>query len=66
MWGIDTKYTYNTYRFDTPKDVNDSGAGASIFVNYKLAGGDVFASFGDRINSYFRERRFDLQGTFSF
>ena len=66
LWGIDTKYTYNTYRFDTPKDVNDSGAGASIFVNYKLAGGDVFASFGDRINSYFRERRFDLQGTFSF
>ena len=65
-WGIDTKYTYNRYRFDTVKDVDDSGAGASLFVNYKLAGGDVFASLGDRINSYFRERRFDLQGTFSF
>ena len=65
-WGVDTKYTYNRYRFDTVKDVDDSGAGASIFVNYKLAGGDVFASFGDRINSYFRERRFDLQGTFNF
>ena len=65
-WGVDTKYTYNRYRFDTEKDVDDSGAGASIFVNYKLAGGDVFASFGDRINSYFRERRFDLQGTFNF
>ena len=65
-WGIDTKYTYNRYRFDTVKDVDDSGAGASVFVNYKLAGGDVFASFGDRINSYFRERRFDLQGSFNF
>ena len=65
-WGIDTKYTYNRYRFDTDKDVDDSGAGATVFVNYKLAGGDVFASFGDRINSYFRERRFDLQGSFNF
>ena len=65
-WGIDTKYTFNRYRFDTTKDVDDSGAGASVYVNYKLAGGDVTASFGDRINSYFRERRFDLQGSFSF
>ena len=65
-WGIDTKYTYNRYRFDTEEDVNDSGAGATIFLNYKLAGGDIFASLGDRINSYFRERRFDLQATYGF
>ena len=65
-WGLDTKYTYNRFRFDTVDDVNDSGAGATLFVNYKLAGGDIYASIGDRINSYFRERRFDLQGTYSF
>ncbi len=65
-WGLDTKYTYNQYRFDTVDDVNDSGVGASVFVNYKLAGGDVYASFADRINGYFRERRVDIQGAFSF
>ncbi len=65
-WGLDAKYTYNRYRFDTDEDVDDSGAGATLFVNYKLPGGDIYASLGDRINSYFRERRFDLQGSFSF
>ena len=65
-WGIDTKYTYNRYRFDTDDDVSDSGAGANLFVNYKLAGGDVFVSYGNKINSYFREKRIDLQGSFSF
>ncbi len=65
-WGVDAKYTHNRYRFDTDKDVNDSGAGATLFVNYKLAGGDVYASFSDKINSYFRERRLDLQGSFYF
>lgn len=65
-WGVDGKYTFNKYRFDTAKDVEDSGAGATLFVNYKLAGGNVYASFGDRINNYFRERRLDIQGSFSF
>ncbi len=65
-WGIDTKYTYNRYRFDTAEDVDDSGAGATLYVNYKIAGGDLYASIGDRINSYFRERRLDVQGSFSF
>lgn len=65
-WGIDTKYTFNRYRFDTDKDVDDSGAGATLYINYKVAGGDIFASFGDRINSYFRERRLDIQGSFGF
>lgn len=65
-WGVDAKYTYNQYRFNSDEDENDSGAGASLFFNYKLAGGDVFFSYGDRINSYFREKRFDLQGSFYF
>ena len=65
-WGVDAKYTYNQYRFDTDDDVNENGVGGSIYLNYKLAGGNVFASFGDRINKYFRERRLDVQGVFKF
>ncbi len=65
-WGVDAKYTYNQYRFNTDEDVDESGVGGNIYVNYKLGGGNVFASFGDRINKYFRERRLDVQGVFKF
>ena len=66
LWGIDAKYTYNQYRFDTDKDIDESGVGGSIFFNYRIGGGNVFASLGDRINDYYRERRLDIQGVFNF
>lgn len=66
LWGLDAKYTLNEYRFDTVDSVRESGAGASIFFNYKVGEGEIFGSFGDKINNYYRERRLDLQGYFNF
>lgn len=66
VWGLDARYTHNQYRFDTADDQTDNGVGGGIFINYKFPTGNIFASFNDKINNYYRERRLDVQGSVNF
>lgn len=65
-WGLDTNFVANQYRFGTPETSSDSGGGAFVHLSYRFANGNLYASLGDRINEYFRERKLEVYGNFSF
>lgn len=65
-WGIDASYMLSQYRFDNSGSFDETGAGATVFFNYRFATGNLFASLGDRLHDYYRERRLEVSGNFSF
>ncbi|MGM0599773.1 MAG: tetratricopeptide repeat protein [Candidatus Rifleibacteriota bacterium] len=65
-WGIDTNFISNNYKFETDERISDNGAGALIHLSYKFDSGRVYASIGDRIHNYFRERKLEIYGSFDF
>lgn len=65
-WGLDTSLTANSYRFGSNETIYDSGAGATIHLSYRFTAGSLYVSFGDRLSSYFRERRLEAYGSISF
>ena len=65
-WGIDASYMVSRYRFGNSATLDETGAGATFFLNYRFAAGNLFASLGDRFHDYYRERRLEVSGNFSF
>lgn len=65
-WGIDASLMSSSYRFGGDEEISDSGAGAFVHLSYRLANGGLYASIGDRLHDYFRERKLEVYGNFSF
>ena len=65
-WGVDTSYISSRYRMGAGPTNDETGAGATIYVNYRFPEGNLFASFGDRLYEYYRERRLEVAGSISF
>jgi hypothetical protein len=65
-WGIDTSLTGNSYKFSTANNETELGGGAMIHLSYDFGHGRIYASLGDRIHEYFRERKLQLYGSFDF
>lgn len=65
-WGIDTSFIASQYRFGDLQSQQDSGAGATLQLGYRLASGNLFLSIGDRFHDYFRERKLELYGSVNF
>lgn len=65
-WGLDTSFITSRYRIGDEKSVDDSGAGAFLHLSYRFATGNLYASLGDRFHDYFRERKLEVYGSFSF
>ncbi len=65
-WGIDTSYINSRYRIGDTATNDENGAGATVFISYRLPEGSIFASFGDRLYEYYRERRLEVTGSIFF
>ena len=65
-WGIDTSLISNSYKFGTDDQIQDTGIGALLHASYNFVSGRIYASIGDRINQYFRERKLEVYGSFDF
>lgn len=65
-WGIDTSLISNTYKFGGNDHVQDTGLGALLHASYDFSSGRIYASFGDRIHNYFRERKLEVYGSIDF
>lgn len=65
-WGIDTSLIASHYRFGSDETITDTGAGAFIHLSYRFDNGSLYASIGDRLHDYFRERRLEVYGNISF
>jgi tetratricopeptide (TPR) repeat protein len=65
-WGIDTSLTGNSYKFISEQSISDTGAGALLHLSYNFDSGRLYASIGDRIHNYFRERKLEVYGSFEF
>ncbi len=65
-WGFDTSLIGNTYKFGLDDQVEDIGMGGLLHLSYNFTGGRIYASIGDRINQYFRERKLEVYGSFQF
>lgn len=65
-WGVDTNLISNTYKFDGSDYTQDSGLGALLHLSYSFDSGRLYASIGDRIHNYFRERKLEVYGSFNF
>jgi tetratricopeptide (TPR) repeat protein len=65
-WGIDTFLSGNSYEFGGDDKIQDTGLGAMVHASYNFTSGRLYASLGDRINRYFRERKLEVYGSFQF
>lgn len=65
-WGIDTSLISNSYKFNSPDRIQDNGVGAILHASYDFKSGRLYASIGDRIHNYFRERKLEIYGSFDF
>ncbi len=65
-WGVDSSYIVSSYRFGNTETFSENGVGATVFLSYRFSTGSLFASLGDRLHDYYRERRLELAGTVSF
>lgn len=65
-WGIDTSLNSNSYKFANDDNIQDTGLGALLHASYNFTSGRLYASIGDRINRYFRERKLEVYGSFEF
>lgn len=65
-WGMDTNLITNSYKFNEPTRSNDTGLGALLHLSYNFDSGRLYASIGDRIHNYFRERKLEIYGSFNF
>ncbi|MDD3145929.1 MAG: tetratricopeptide repeat protein [Candidatus Riflebacteria bacterium] len=65
-WGMDGSYISSRYSFDNATKKDENGAGATIFIGYRFSEGQIFASLGDRLHEYYRERRLEVAGNILF
>lgn len=65
-WGVDTSLDSTSYKFGTNDNIIDTGVGALLHLSYNFVSGRLYASIGDRINQYFRERKLEVYGSFEF
>lgn len=65
-WGVEGSFITSQYRFDNIQSKQESGAGATLQLGYRLSSGNLFCSFGDRLHDYFRERKLELYGSVNF
>ncbi len=65
-WGMDSSYISSRYRFGNTPTIDETGAGATVFVGYRFTSGNIFASLGDRFHEYYRERRLEVAGSVLF
>ncbi|GAB4275267.1 MAG: hypothetical protein Kow0029_16220 [Candidatus Rifleibacteriota bacterium] len=65
-WGVDTNLVSNSYNFNNPDQIQDTGLGALLHLSYNYDSGRLYASIGDQIHNYFRERKLEIYGSFDF
>lgn len=65
-WGIEAGFITNRYKFTGQDTESDSGVGGELHLGYRFGSGNLYASIGDRLHDYFRERRVQVYGSFSY
>ncbi len=65
-WGIDTNVISNVYKLKANDTQYEKGVGALIHLSYQFPQGRLYASIGDRVRDYYRERKLEVYGSFQF
>ena len=65
-YGMDASLINNAYRDNNSDTKYEKGAGLLLHASYRLPKGRIFASLGEKVHDYYRERRLEVYGSLQF